>query len=52
MWLHGRAGDLALAEFGEEGLIAGDIITYLPAAIRERKEDSARGPQGFGAGKE
>ena len=32
-FLHGRAGDLARAEFGEEGLIAGDIIEAIPHAM-------------------
>ncbi len=38
VWLHGRAGDLACAELGEESLLAGDIIRHLPGAFSERKE--------------
>ena len=35
VYLHGRAGDLAAAELGEESLIAADLLRYLPEAIRE-----------------
>ena len=31
-YLHGSAGDLARADYGEEGLIATDLIEYLPRA--------------------
>jgi NAD(P)H-hydrate repair Nnr-like enzyme with NAD(P)H-hydrate dehydratase domain len=37
-FLHGRAGDVACAERGEEALIAGDIIEAIAAAL-----DPARG---------
>jgi NAD(P)H-hydrate epimerase len=33
--VHGRAGDLAAAELGEVGMIASDLVSYLPAALRE-----------------
>ncbi len=33
-YLHGLAGDLAAIERGQAGLIAGDLIDHLPAAIR------------------
>jgi NAD(P)H-hydrate epimerase len=32
-FLHGRAGDLAAAALGEDGLIASDLIERIPAAI-------------------
>ena len=32
-WLHGRAGDLAARQLGEESLMASDIITFLPKAF-------------------
>jgi NAD(P)H-hydrate epimerase len=34
-WVHGRAGDLAAADLGQTGLIAADLIDYLPHAFRE-----------------
>ena len=34
VYLHGLAGDLAAATHGEAGLIAGDVVDALPAAIR------------------
>ena len=41
VYLHGLAGDLAKDRLGERSLIAGDLITYLPAAFsiveQERK---------------
>ena len=36
VYLHGLAGDLACARWGEEGLIAGDIIEAIPEALRPR----------------
>ena len=35
VWIHGRAGDIAAAHFGEASLVAGDITTYLPRAMGE-----------------
>jgi NAD(P)H-hydrate epimerase len=34
VYVHGLAGDLAAADLGAEGLIASDLIAYLPAAQR------------------
>ena len=34
MYLHGLAGDLAAKELGQECMIAGDIINYLPMAFK------------------
>lgn len=34
MYLHGLAGDLAAKDFGEESLVAGDLIKYLPQAFK------------------
>lgn len=36
-FLHGLAGDLAKADKTEEGLIAGDLIDYLPTALKLTK---------------
>ncbi len=35
VYLHGRAGDLAAAARGQMSLVAGDILEYLPAAVKE-----------------
>ncbi|UYZ61902.1 NAD(P)H-hydrate dehydratase [Hymenobacter weizhouensis] len=35
VYAHGRAGDLAAAETGEAGLIAGDIAQFIGPALRE-----------------
>lgn len=37
-YLHGLAGDLAVAQQGETGLVTGDLIERLPAAIRLLEE--------------
>lgn len=34
VYLHGMAGDLAAREMGEDALVAGDLIDFLPAAFR------------------
>ena len=39
VWLHGRAGDLAAEKVGLEPLMAGDIIEFYPAALRELREE-------------
>jgi NAD(P)H-hydrate epimerase len=33
MYLHGLAGDIAVKELGQESLMAGDLINYLPKAF-------------------
>jgi hydroxyethylthiazole kinase-like uncharacterized protein yjeF len=35
VWLHGRAGELAAEELTENCVLATDLLTYLPRAIRE-----------------
>ncbi len=35
-WLHGRAGDFAREELGEEAMIASDLLRFLPRAFRDR----------------
>jgi NAD(P)H-hydrate epimerase len=38
MYLHGLAGDLAAEALGQESLMASDLLTYLPKAIKKVKE--------------
>jgi NAD(P)H-hydrate epimerase len=35
VYIHGRAGDIAAAELGEAGMIAGDVLRSLPIALKE-----------------
>ena len=37
-FIHGLAGDLATRDIGENGIIAGDIMNYLPKAVRYCQE--------------
>ena len=38
MYLHGLAGDLAVRDLGQESLVAGDLIKYLPKAFNKVTE--------------
>lgn len=38
VWLHGRAGDLAAGQLGEYAMTPGDLLTFLPRAMRELEE--------------
>lgn len=40
VYLHGMAGDIAAERRGEAGLIAGDLIEQIPAAIRKLKDSA------------
>ncbi len=40
VYLHGLAGDLAAAQRGQVGLIAGDLLATIPAAIRQYQQGS------------
>ncbi len=42
VFIHGLAGDLAAAELGEEGVIAGDILARVPDAIRTYRNEYAQ----------
>jgi len=39
VFMHGFAGDLAAKDTGEDGLIAGDIMAHLPAAMKRYREE-------------
>jgi len=39
VFIHGLAGDLAAQEWGEEPMIAGDVLAKVPEALREVKRD-------------
>jgi hydroxyethylthiazole kinase-like uncharacterized protein yjeF len=39
VFIHGLAGDLAMRDIGADGTIAGDIMDYLPEAIRYYREN-------------
>lgn len=41
VYLHGLAGDLARDELGERGMLAGDIMRQVPAALRRTEEACA-----------
>jgi NAD(P)H-hydrate repair Nnr-like enzyme with NAD(P)H-hydrate dehydratase domain len=38
VFLHGLAGDLAMRDMGEDGIVAGDIMNHLPEAVRYCRE--------------
>jgi len=39
VFIHGLAGDLAMRDIGEDGIVAGDIMSYLPEALRYCREN-------------
>jgi hydroxyethylthiazole kinase-like uncharacterized protein yjeF len=39
VFIHGMAGDFAMREIGADGMVAGDIMNYLPEAIRYCREN-------------
>jgi hydroxyethylthiazole kinase-like uncharacterized protein yjeF len=42
-YVHGLAGDLAAERFGQEAMLAGDLLERVPEAIRRVKADVAAG---------
>jgi len=43
-YLHGLAADLAVPEFGDRGLLASDLLMYLPKAIQQVLRTGAKQP--------
>jgi NAD(P)H-hydrate epimerase len=43
-YLHGLAADLAVPEFGDRGLLAGDLLMYLPKAFQHVLRAGAKQP--------
>ena len=43
VYLHGLAGDLAARTLGEDGLVAGDIASSLPSALRRHRSMGSDG---------
>jgi hydroxyethylthiazole kinase-like uncharacterized protein yjeF len=39
VWLHGRCGELAAQDWGEQSMLASDLIEYLPEAMNELRPD-------------
>jgi len=39
VFIHGFAGDLAVQDIGQDGVVAGDIMAYLPAALKAYRQD-------------
>ncbi len=42
VYLHGLAGDLAVASIGENSLVATDLLTYLPQAFAQAKSQNSK----------
>jgi NAD(P)H-hydrate epimerase len=40
VWIHGRAGDLARNELGEDGMVASDILDHLPQVMKEMSSET------------
>jgi len=41
VFMHGLAGDLAMRDIGEDGIVAGDIMNYIPEAVLYCREHFA-----------
>lgn len=44
-YIHGAAGDAAAEDFGEDGIMSGDIIDYVPIVIKALREGLFAGSQ-------
>lgn len=47
VYLHGLAGDLAAGAVGQEAMVASDVMTQIPEAIRQLKSHTASGSEGL-----
>jgi NAD(P)H-hydrate epimerase len=45
VWVHATAGDLAAAEVGETALLAGDLLDFLPAVLRDLEGAEPAAPE-------
>jgi len=41
VYLHGLSGDLAAEKIGERAMVAGDLIRFLPKAIKKMEDEAA-----------
>jgi len=42
VYLHGKAGDLAAAEIGDTGVIAGDLLSRIPRVMKRGKNNASK----------
>ena len=47
VFIHGLAGDLAAKEKGPDGMVASDVLDFLPYAMKHYREDFKRISENF-----